>query len=323
MPPRSDNNNARFSDEMLLMTARLYYVDGLPQADVARVMHVSQPQVSRLLSLARERGIVRISVADYDPRDHALEKGMIEKFSLKSAIVIKTVRGSKTADLRYAVAHFAAPDVGNSIAQSRVVAIAGGRTLQDLAHQLKDPEHPRSVEIVQAMGNVGSVPNPYDAVELGRLLAAKWKSPFYMMNTPVLLPDAGTRDAIMNLGENQQVFRRLSKCDLALVGIGTLQNSVFMDRNMLSEREVRTLAKAEAVGEICGRYFDDNGKECDTPLMDRVASISLDQLRRTPMVTAVTIGADRAPALAAAIAGEIVKAVVIDDLGAEALLRRA
>ncbi len=318
---RKADGTSRFSDEMLLMTARLYYVDGLPQADVARVMRVSQPQISRLLSLARDRGIVRISVADYDPRDRDLEGALISQLGLKNPIVIKTIRGSKIKDLRYTVAHFAASDLAQVISGVKAVAIAGGRTLQDLCQQLKEPTHRTGLAVVQAMGNVGSTPSAYDALELGRHLAAIWTGSFYMLNTPVLLPDIATREAIMSLGENQQVTRRLLKCDLALVGVGTLQNSMFTERGIFTDRDIKTLIQAKAVGEICGRFFDANGQECDTSFRDRVASIKLDQLQKMPQVIAVTIGADRAEALHAAIIGNIVKSVVIDDTGAQALLQ--
>ena len=48
-----------------------------------------------------------------------------------------------------------------------------------------------------------------------------------------------------------------------------------------------------------------------------------EQLRAIPLVIAVTVGADRAAALHAAITGGIVKSVVIDDAGASALLQHA
>ena len=56
-----------YSDDQLRLVARLYYLDGLGQSEVARFAKVSQAKVSRLLTVARERGIVRISVADYEP----------------------------------------------------------------------------------------------------------------------------------------------------------------------------------------------------------------------------------------------------------------
>lgn len=315
--------NARFSDEMLLMTARLYYIDGLPQADVARIMHVSQPQVSRLLSLARSRGIVRISVADYDPRDRQLEEELSARLNLQNPIVIKTITGAKVRDLRYTVAHFAAADVSRAIAQSKMVALAGGRTLQDLCGQITDPPTKRGLIIVQAMGNVGSMPNHYDALELGRQLAAKFEGSFFMLNTPVLLPTPETCEAIISLEVNQQVVRRYNECDLSIVGVGTLVNSVFSGRDVFEEEELDQIRKQGAVGEICGRFFDKDGVEIPSVFKGRVASISLDQLRKIPRIIAVTVGDDRAAALLAAIRGGLVNSLVIDDGGATALLALA
>ena len=83
-----------YSDEQLRLAARLYYVDGLGQTEVAKFAKVSQAKVSRLLALARQRGIVRISVAEYEPRHEELERQLCEQFKLSGAAVIKTIEGS-------------------------------------------------------------------------------------------------------------------------------------------------------------------------------------------------------------------------------------
>lgn len=44
----------------LVQAARLYYEDGLTQAQVAAKIGVSRPQVSKMLAHAREAGIVHI-----------------------------------------------------------------------------------------------------------------------------------------------------------------------------------------------------------------------------------------------------------------------
>src|SRR5512136_2473620 len=93
----------RYSDEQLRLAARLYYVDGMGQAEVARFVKVSQPKVSRLLALARERGIVRISVAEYEPRHQALERDLCKRFKLVAAAVIRTVPGLTAEEVRRTV----------------------------------------------------------------------------------------------------------------------------------------------------------------------------------------------------------------------------
>ena len=52
---------------------------------------------------------------------------------------------------------------------------------------------------------------------------------------------------------------------------------------------------------------------------DRVVSLEFSQLRRIPQVAAIVVGADRAPAIAAAIRGRLLKSLIIDETGANAL----
>src|SRR3954451_8968855 len=98
-----------YSDDQLRLAARLYYIDGLGQSEVARFAKVSQAKVSRLLALARERGIVRITVADYEPRERRLESALRARLGLDTVVVIKTQEDMGPEDLRRAVGHFAAP----------------------------------------------------------------------------------------------------------------------------------------------------------------------------------------------------------------------
>src|SRR6266498_681463 len=95
-----------YSDDRLRLVARLYYLDGLGQNEVAKFVKVSQAKVSRLLALARERGIVRITVADYEPRQTELEAQIRARFGLGTVVVIKALDGLTSADLRKAVGHF-------------------------------------------------------------------------------------------------------------------------------------------------------------------------------------------------------------------------
>ena len=78
---------------MLTSVARMYYLDGLGQSEIASILGVSRSTVSRLLTAAREHGVVRISVDDYDPRDTHLEQDLIDRFGLKRAVVVRSLDG--------------------------------------------------------------------------------------------------------------------------------------------------------------------------------------------------------------------------------------
>jgi DNA-binding transcriptional regulator LsrR (DeoR family) len=106
----------------------------------------------------------------------------------------------------------------------------------------------------------------------------------------------------------------------AFVGIGTVAQSVFVDRGVLSSADLAALRGAGAVGEICGRFYDRDGQECDTDFRGRAINIGLDKLRVIPEVIGVTRGHDRAHAVIAALRGGIIKSLIIDEEGARAML---
>ncbi len=307
-----------YSEEQLRLAARLYYVDGLGQSEVARFVKISQAKVSRLLAVARERGIVRISVVEYEPRNEALERSLRKQFGLGAVAVIKSTEGASAEDARRAVGHFGAPFVAGLLPPKSIVAVAGGRTIRELV-QLLPEDKERRLTVVQAMGSIDSNIGSEDALELARILARRSGGHFQALNTPAFVPDRKTRDSFLALPQIRSVREQLAQARAAIVGIGTLSNSVFVARGVLSARDTHELAGCGAVGEICGRFYDRNGRECNSRWRQRVLSIDLEQLRSIPVVIGVVAGGDRSAAIAAAIRGRLLKALVIDEHAARFL----
>lgn len=308
-----------YNDEQLILAARLYFLDGLAQAQIGKLVNVSQSKVSRMLALARERGLVRITVPDYDARNGVLEEELKRQIGVE-AVVIRTAEGLRAEDLRQTIGYFAAPVIAEWIGAASRIAVAGGRTMQVLAEQMKPSQPKPGLSFIQAMGNIDSNPGLYDAAELGRLMARRWGGTFLTLNTPAILPDSETCRRFLGLEQIQGVMKQLGDADLALVGVGTLANSVFLERKVLGSADLATLQAAGAVGEILGRYFDAKGNECTTPFQQRVVSLGLNELRQIPRKVGVVAGADRTRAVRAAISGGLLNALVIDEGGASALL---
>jgi deoxyribonucleoside regulator len=310
---------ALYPDDVLRMAATLYYVDGLGQTEVAEFVRVSQTKISRLLALALERGIVRISVDQYDPRHESLEQQLRAKFGLKSSAVIKTAKNATSEAARQIVGHFGAPYVASLFPREGVVAIGGGRSVADVVKRLR-PGDVRRLTVVQAMGSIDSNISPVDALELGRALVALWGGEFLTLSTPAFAPDKKTRDSFLGSNQIRSVWQRLRKADAALVGVGPIEQSVYVDRGVLNGADIADLKSCGAVGEICGRFFDAEGRECNSRWRNRAISLELEYLRKIPQVIGVAAGPDRAPAVAAAMRGGLLKSLLIDERGALALL---
>lgn len=305
--------------QTMILAARMYYLDGLDQQEIADIIGTSRSRVSRMLTAARERGFVRISVDHYEPRDADLERALVNSYGLKRAVVIRSF-AQQAEHVRRAVGYFGAPAVADLLHSGQSIGMAGGRTLSELVHHLKPSERATTMTIVQLMGNIGPTPDQIDALELSRLLAQRVAGTFYTLNAPVLAQSAEARELLMSHDHIRVITSLFSNLDVAFVGIGSLQDSAFIDRGIFSGDDASLLRARGAAGEICGRFFDRDGQECDTIFRDRVISISLDVLRSRPEIVAITHGSHRGEAIRAAIRGRLITSLVIDESGARELL---
>jgi DNA-binding transcriptional regulator LsrR (DeoR family) len=319
------------------LAARLYYVDDLSQAEVCKILGVSQAMVSRLLTEARERGIVRITVEEYEPRAVGLEREVRAAFpGLKEVVVVRDPAEAGVAGIRRNVGYFAAPVVAGMVRPGDVIGLTGGRTLEELVRRVRaglqvrraapaagTAAVVRDVRVVPLMGSIAAAVNGADAAELSRGMAEAFAGTCYALNTPAFVSTAGSRAALMGQDQVRAVWGLYGGMTLALVGVGTLRESAFIERGVLGEDDLERLARAGAVGEICGRYYDGEGRECQTEYAKRVVSIGLEELRRVPGVVAVTAGEGRGEAVAVAVRAGLVKSVVVDERCARAAVEYA
>lgn len=312
---------SRTERELMTSAAHLYYLDNLSQQEIAAILDVSRPKVSRLLTAARELGIVRISVDPWEARDADLERELTERFGLRRAVVVRAP--SRSVDsVRRAISHFAGPAVAEAIAPGATVGVSGGRTLGEVVANMRLGGGAGGVNVVQLMGHVDPTARKVDGPEIGRTLAREAGGSFTSLNAPIFVRDRETRDGFLADPQIQRVWRQFPLLDVSLVGVGALEESVFAERGVLTAPDFAALRDAGVVGEICGRFYDRDGQECETVYRDRVVSIGLDDLRRSDVI-AVTNGVSRREAIHAALRGRLISSLVIDDVGARALLKGA
>jgi len=200
-----------------------------------------------------------------------------------------------------------------------VFAMGGGLTTESIVHQL--PITSNAPTIVQAMGRIGTYINPFDAEELGRSLAEKWQGRFFLLNAPVHLPSKSACETLLKLDQIQNVRKMLERASAALIEPRAVSNSLLADSIGQNERD--QIQKAHAVGEICGRYYDIQGNECNTSLKSQTVGIEFEALRRIPNSIGVAVGKEDAVATLSAIRGGLMKILVTDEATAKEILNMA
>jgi DNA-binding transcriptional regulator LsrR (DeoR family) len=302
------------------MVIKLYYIDNKDQKDIAKLTGISQAKVSRLLLEAREKGMVEIKVNDYSPRNQSLEKELVEKYGLSEAAVIKTIKNPHKILHYKNIGYFAAPIVDRMVRANSLICVAAGRHIAYIVEEMR--KRPLSgVSVLQTMGSVGPTANEYDAVEIGRKLAAVYNGRFYQLQTPAITSNPQEKDVFVRHSQIKSVLAMMGKATLAIIGVGVPEDSVFLDGHFLKLQDIAELKKKGVVGEICGRFYDENGNECDTHFKDCVIGMSLEQLKDVPVVIAITSGINRVPAIKAGIKGGYIKVLITDNETAEELLK--
>ena len=84
--------------QRLVEIARLYYEKDYTQAEIAKAVGVSRPVVSRLLSEAQQRGIVRIEVRSPLDEDHELLGELMRTFGIRGGLIVPTGPSEEAVD---------------------------------------------------------------------------------------------------------------------------------------------------------------------------------------------------------------------------------
>lgn len=118
---------------LLYRIAQRYYIDKLPQSQIAEMENISRSQISRLLDKAEQMGIVSIRVQLPEQPDlQALGAAICSGLKLKEVLVASLDKDTSdgTPD-KEAIAAHAAPYLSSVFRNAKTVGIDWGRTMYE------------------------------------------------------------------------------------------------------------------------------------------------------------------------------------------------
>lgn len=305
----------------LAKAARMYFLDGRSQDDVARALGTSRSNVSRMLSAARAQGIVEIRVHDQTTRAVELEQSLRECFGLAHVRVAAFRPG---ADVVAGAGDLAAQWLGESLRDGLVVGLSWGTSLQGMVEAFA-VDQPHGVEVVPLVGGLSTTESLVACQELVRELAGRLGATYRYLHGPALLRSEAARDALLAEPAIEDVLARARAADIAMVGIGTAgrgSSTQVLDGLGLSPVERAAFLAAGPVGDVCCRFFDAQGDPVRGVAHDRVLGVDLDELRAIPTVIGVATGVDKVPGVLGALRGGLLDGLVADAGLALALLEQ-
>ena len=305
-----------------MQAAWLYYHDGLNQTAIAERLGVSRATVVGWLQRARERGLVRVRL---DPRafsGHRLALALVERFDLADAHVLPDAPGEGAETVFLRVAHGAAAWLPDLLDPGDRLGVSWGRTVFELAEAME----PVAIEGLTVTQLVGSMATPYGftAEICSAVVARRLSAACVNLHAPAVLSDAGLAARLREEPIIRDQLDALARCNKAVFAAGSCTpDSHIVGAGVATRKELRDYLARGAVGVVCGRFVDADGREVPGPLSERIMGVALEDLVGLDAGLLVSTGPDRVASMLAAIRAGYATHVVTAASTAEALLALA
>jgi deoxyribonucleoside regulator len=305
---------------LLADVAEMYYLEQKNQAEIAKAVGVTRSMISRMLTEARENGIVEIRIQRPLQSDPELEAVLKEQFGLKDAFVVVTNHRSGER-LKRTLGSACAQALKRYLAPQKTLGLAWGTSISTTVDAFETSE-PMPMKVVQLVGAMGAHNMEYDGHDLVARITEKLGGEAFYLNAPYLCQNAEMAKSLLETKSIRETINVGKKTDVALLGVGTTapEYSSFYLAGYVTRRELDDLRKAGGVGDVCGLHFDINGHPACNDFCERLVSIRRPDLLSIPVRLGVAGGEGKAEAILGALRSKYINVLVIDSVTARKLI---
>ena len=277
----------------LAYVARRYYLEDQKQSDIARELGVSRPLVSRMLSEARELGIVEITV--HEPGARAAK--LLERLSgsVRGGVLVED--GADNDETNRLLSQGAVDLLGQL--GTRRLGVGWGYLIGQLVTWLESHPQPNSTvtDICPLVGNASIPARNYQSNENVRLMAQQLGATPHFLYLPALPESLEEKQLLCSTEVYRQIEQQWAQLDTALVNIGDYPSSPDFASLV---RYGSLLQRHRACGRMLIYYFNEAGTVIQSA-QDFAVQIPLDTLGRCPNIIGVCSANTSAKALGGAL----------------------
>ncbi|WP_244269854.1 sugar-binding transcriptional regulator [Caldanaerovirga acetigignens] len=302
--------NISRDSRLLVKIAHMYYSENKTQQEIADKLGISRPSVSRLLQKAREEGVVEIKI-NYEGGFAKLEDILEKRFGLKEAIVTPYDEGER---LKKLLAEAAADFLLRNLRDKNLVGISWGTVLCHVPEFIKNAPK-LDVTFVPMVGGVGQSRMDIHSNQIVMNLAKRFGGKWLLLHAPAMVESVEVKNTLLSDRNISKVLETASKVDIALISIGSPfdPNATMLETGYFTKKELDLLRNAGACGDMCSRFYDEDGKPCCPELNDRVIAVTLEDIKRIPIVVGIAGGKSKMKAVLAALRGGYMKVLITDE----------
>lgn len=312
-------NKEEKKQELAARAAWMYYVAGLTQQEIARSLGLSRQVAQRLVSSAREQGLVSVNIAH--PVTHCLKLAgeLQSKYGLSLCRVVPSGELDDDA-VQQMLAIEGAEVMSQCIAeeQPQVFGIGSGKTLRAIIDALPWTERPQHhcVSMIGAIARDDSGTR-YD---VPLKMAEKMQGKYFFIPAPLYADSPEDRNMWCQHQVYQRVTQRALSANVTFLGIGEVSLGCPLNaEGFITDAQVADLKQKGTAGEMLGHFFNQQGERVYGELDELLTSVTL-EANTTRNIIGFAAGKRKFPAIRAALLGGWVNGLVTDEATANRLL---
>ncbi len=308
--------------EQMYLAASMYYVQHETMESIARQLGVSRSTVSRLLSDARESGLVRISLSNPSGPKSSLATDLSRAFRVNTHIVPVREASAELHRLDR-VARAAGLIISDAVSDGMTIGVAWGTTLSAVVKYLQ-PRDVSGTTVVQLNGGANKSTSgiPYVGSIISEVAEA-FGSAVVHFPVPTFFDYAETRQSMWRERSVQSVLDVQAQLDMVVFGVGSLTGPVrshVYSAGYLDAHDFEELRAERVVGDVCTVFLREDGSFLDIALNARATGPTPAELQRVPRRFCVVAGVAKARPLLAALRAGVATDLIVDDATARTVL---
>lgn len=279
----------------LAYVAKRYYLEDQKQSDIAQELGVSRPLVSRMLSEARELGIVEITIHEPGAREARLLERLRLSSSIRDGVLVED---GANDDATNRLLSQGAVELLRRRGVRRL-GVGWGYLIGQLVSWLEENPQPSSTitDICPLVGNASIPARNYQSNENVRLMAQQMGAAPHFLYLPALPDSLEEKQVLCSTEVYRQIHQRWEELDTALVNIGDYPSSPDFASLV---RYGSLLQRQRACGRMLIYYFNEDGFVIQSE-QDFAIQIPIDILKRCPNIIGVCSANTSAKALRGAL----------------------
>lgn len=291
---------------------------------IARELRTSRSTVSRLLSMARDTGLVQIQINNPLDRAPALEREIRRRYGVEAHVVPVTDVVSDS-DVLERVAIQAARTLSPLVDSNAIIGVAWGSTISAVSrHLTRKITHDSAIVQLNGAGNTQTTGITY-ASEILRRFGAAYGARVEQFPVPAFFDHAETKTAMWAERSVKRILDLQRRMTMAIFGVGSVDAGIpshVYSGGYLDEADMRILEENQVVGDVATVFFRSDGSHSDIVLNARSTGPELELLRQVRRRICVVSGETKINGLRGALAAGLATDLILDERSARMLVRR-